>query len=42
MQVLWKEEKVDGGDNLRKLFLEVKRLPTMPEHMVCQLLYLES
>ena len=42
MQALWKAKEVDGSDNLRKFLLEVKRLPTMPEHVVRQLLFFES
>ena len=42
MQALWKAKEVDGSDNLRKFLLEIKRLPSMPEHVVRQLLFFES
>ena len=41
MQALWKTKDVDGGSDLRQFLLEIKRLPTMPEHVVREVLYLQ-
>ena len=41
LQKMWKEEGVDGRDYLRKFLLEVRKLPSVPEHVVRSLLYFE-
>ena len=41
MQALWKEKKLDGGSDLCKFLLEIKRLSTMPEHVVRDVLHLQ-
>ena len=41
MRQMWKEKKLDGGNILRKLLLEMGKLPSMPEHVVRRVLYFE-
>ena len=41
MHKVWKEEKVDGGNYLREFLLEVRKLPSLSEHVVRSLLYFE-
>ena len=42
VQKMWKEEKVDGRDYLRKFLLEVRKLPFLSEYVVRSLLYFQS
>ena len=41
MQKMWKSKDVDGSSDLRKFLLEIKRLSTMTEHVVRQVLHLQ-
>ena len=41
MQAMWQTKDVNGGSDLRKFLLEIKRLPSMPEHVVREVLYLQ-
>ena len=41
MQKLWKKTDMDRGSDLREMLLEVKWLPSMPEHVVCKVSHLE-
>ena len=41
LQKMWKEEGVDGRDYLRQFLLEIRKLPSVPEHVVRSLLYFE-
>ena len=38
MQKLYKEDEAEGWRHLHKIFLEMGRLPSMPEHVVRRLL----